>query len=147
MESFDRDNRDLFRVSLHRGHRARSVERVAAQAVDVMADVLRVDSMSKRFGERRALAGVNFSLHPGEFVGLLGPSGAGKSTLFRCIAGLELADSGNALLGEQVLSPLHGHGAGRIAMVFQQFALVDRLQCGIRDEGQARHARVHAVAA
>lgn len=92
-----------------------------------MSDVLRVESMSKRFGERVALAGVNFSLRPREFVGLLGPSGAGKSTLFRCIAGLERADSGRALLGEKILSPLHRHGGGRIAMVFQQFALVDRL--------------------
>ena len=92
-----------------------------------MSDVLRVDSMSKRFGERVALADVSFSLRPGEFVGLLGPSGAGKSTLFRCIAGLQRADFGSALLGEQKLGPLHGHGGGRVAMVFQQFALVDRL--------------------
>ena len=92
-----------------------------------MSSVLRLHSMSKRFGERVALATVSFSLQPGEFVGLLGPSGAGKSTLFRCIAGLERADSGAALLGEQLVGALHRHGGGRIAMVFQQFALVDRL--------------------
>ena len=92
-----------------------------------MSQVLRIDSMSKRFGERVALAGVSFSLRPGEFVGLLGPSGAGKSTLFRCVAGLERADKGSAMLGEKIVGPLHRHGGGRIAMVFQQFALVDRL--------------------
>lgn len=92
-----------------------------------MPNVLRIDSMSKRFGDRFALAGVSFSVRPGEFVGLLGPSGAGKSTLFRCIAGLERADEGSAMLGEQIVRPLHRHCGGRIAMVFQQFALVDRL--------------------
>ncbi len=92
-----------------------------------MPDTLRIESMSKRFGERVALAGVSFSLRPGEFVGLLGPSGAGKSTLFRCIAGLEQPDSGAAWLGDQKLGSLRGHADGRIAMVFQQFALVDRL--------------------
>lgn len=100
---------------------------MAAQAVDLMPDTLRIDLMSKRFGERVALADVSLRLRPGEFVGLLGPSGAGKSTLFRCVAGLEHADSGTALLGEQKLGPLRGHANGRIAMVFQQFALVDRL--------------------
>ena len=92
-----------------------------------MPNVLRIDSMSKRFGDRVALAGVSFIVRPGEFVGLLGPSGAGKSTLFRCIAGLERADEGSAMLGEQIVRPLHRHCGGRIAMVFQQFALVDRL--------------------
>jgi ATPase subunit of ABC transporter with duplicated ATPase domains len=61
--------------------------------------VLTVQSVSKRFADRRVLDAVTFSLDPGEKVGLVGPNGSGKSTLLRIIAGLESPDSGTVRLG------------------------------------------------
>ncbi|WNW13868.1 nitrate/sulfonate/bicarbonate ABC transporter ATP-binding protein [Pseudomonas sp. DTU_2021_1001937_2_SI_NGA_ILE_001] len=68
---------------------------------------------------RTVLQGVDLHLQEGEIVALLGRSGSGKSTLLRIIAGLVLADEGQALYRGR---PIHGPVNG-IAMVFQSFAL------------------------
>lgn len=48
----------------------------------------------KRFGQTRALGGVDLTILAGEVVGLIGPNGAGKTTLIKCLAGLIRPDSG-----------------------------------------------------
>src|ERR1700726_2336883 len=53
---------------------------------------------------RDALRGVSFSLAAGELVSLIGPSGCGKSTLLRLIAGLDSPDSGELLIGSQLIT-------------------------------------------
>ena len=58
------------------------------------SDTLRVDALSKRYGDVCALDHLSVSVEPGEMVVLLGPSGAGKSTLFRCLTWLVRPDSG-----------------------------------------------------
>ncbi len=47
--------------------------------------VLRVERVSKSFGECKAVAEVTFTLGASEIAAVLGPSGAGKTTLFRCL--------------------------------------------------------------
>ena len=81
----------------------------------------------KAFGGRAAIDGVSFGVRRGEFLAVLGPSGAGKTTLFRCLAGLSRLDSGSAHLDGTDVSTLHGRERRRIAVVFQQFNLVNRL--------------------
>ncbi|HTK93121.1 MAG TPA: ABC transporter ATP-binding protein [Verrucomicrobiae bacterium] len=56
--------------------------------------LLEVSGVSKRFGELRALAGVDLRLEAGQIHGLIGPNGSGKSTLMKCIAGALAPDAG-----------------------------------------------------
>jgi ABC-2 type transport system ATP-binding protein len=59
--------------------------------------VMRVDALSKRYGDQHALADVSFDVCEGEVLGLIGANGAGKTTLLEAIAGVLPADSGRLL--------------------------------------------------
>ncbi|HUE39765.1 MAG TPA: ABC transporter ATP-binding protein [Candidatus Binatia bacterium] len=59
-----------------------------------MDAAIAVEGVEKRYGARRALAGVSFTISPGEIVGLLGPNGAGKSTMLSVLATTLRADAG-----------------------------------------------------
>jgi iron complex transport system ATP-binding protein len=50
--------------------------------------MLTVRSLSKRFGDRLVLKGIDLAAGPGQVVAVLGPNGAGKTTIFRCVLGL-----------------------------------------------------------
>lgn len=65
--------------------------------------IVDVAGLHKSFGGQQVLQGVNWSIEPGQVVGLLGRNGAGKSTLLACLLGLREADVGAVtLFGEQV---------------------------------------------
>lgn len=66
--------------------------------------MIRIEHITKRYGEKSALEDVNFSLTKGEFVGLLGVNGAGKSTLMKILCGILKADSGKVFFDNQQLS-------------------------------------------
>ncbi|RVW06029.1 ABC transporter ATP-binding protein [Rhodococcus spongiicola] len=63
---------------------------------DIQTDtpIVELFSVTKTFGNRRVLDGVDLGVRPGEFVSVIGPSGCGKSTIFGIVAGLDDPDSG-----------------------------------------------------
>ena len=76
-----------------------------------------------------ALRGLDFSVHSGEFVGIMGPSGSGKSTLMHILGCLERATEGIYLLGGQDISSVSDRDlslmrANQIGFVFQTFSLI-----------------------
>jgi len=86
---------------------------------------VRVQAMTKRFGLRKEVVGVDqvsFAAPEHCITSLLGPSGSGKSTLLRLVAGLEVPDSGKVEIhGEDVTqTPVRER---RVGFVFQNYAL------------------------
>ena len=93
-----------------------------------MADV-RLEGVSKYFGQ--AVAVNDFSIHvqDREFVSLLGPSGCGKTTTMRCVAGLERPDAGEIYIGDRRVTNLAPRDRD-IALVFQSYALYPHMTTG-----------------
>src|SRR5438093_1409493 len=86
-----------------------------------MASV-RVEALTKRFGDREVVNKVSFQVADGAFAVMLGPSGSGKTTLLRCIAGLELPDSGSVYIGDVLTDELSPRERD-LSMVFQNYSL------------------------
>ncbi|MEU8362958.1 ABC transporter ATP-binding protein [Nonomuraea sp. NPDC048882] len=84
--------------------------------------MLKIDGVSRRFGDVTALDGVSLEIGQGEFFALLGPSGCGKTTLLRIIAGFETPDAGAVTLdGDDLLSLQPNRRP--ISLMFQSYAL------------------------
>jgi ABC-type sugar transport system ATPase subunit len=86
-----------------------------------MADI-RLQSISKRFGDVEVIPGIDLTMPDGQVTVLLGPSGCGKSTLLRIIAGLETPSGGDVLIGGRVMNDVPPADRG-CALVFQNYAL------------------------
>lgn len=88
--------------------------------------IIKIENLSKAFGELEVLKDINVSIKEGEVVSVIGPSGSGKSTFLRCINLLEEPNNGKIIYDGKVINEggcdkraLHRE----IGMVFQRFNL------------------------
>ena len=72
-----------------------------------MSSVISVNSLTKQFGNARAVSNLSFDVVPGVVTGFLGPNGSGKSTTMRMIMGLDTPSSGTALVNGKPYSELN----------------------------------------
>lgn len=101
--------------------------------------VLTIDELHKYFGNpsnlTRALNGISFTVHRGEFVAIMGPSGCGKTTLLNCISTIDRASSGHVYLQGTDITTLGNRDVAafrgkQLGFVFQDANLLDTLTIG-----------------
>jgi iron(III) transport system ATP-binding protein len=83
---------------------------------------VRLESLTKKFGDLIAVNHINLEISEGELCTLLGPSGCGKTTTLRCIAGFYFPDEGEIFFGEKPVSRV-SPSKRNTGMVFQNYAL------------------------
>ena len=102
--------------------------------------------VTKSYGSHQALAGIDLTIAPGEFIALLGPSGCGKTTALRALSGLERIDTGRIVIdGDDVAEvPTNRRDIG---MVFQSYSLfphmtvLENVEFGLRMRKVGRDER------
>ena len=116
--------------------------------------VIRLENLSKSYGDTEVLHGINLEMQDAEFTVLVGPSGCGKSTTLRMIAGLESVSSGEIFIADKPVSKLEPKERD-LAMVFQDYALYPHMNVfknmsfALRLQKRPKHEiaeKVHAVA-
>jgi D-xylose transport system ATP-binding protein len=93
------------------------------------APTLELRKISKSFGSVQALRDADFEVRSGEVMALVGDNGAGKSTLIKCVAGINLIDSGEIYFDGKPVT-IHGpKDAAKLGIefVYQDLALCDNL--------------------
>jgi heme exporter protein A len=88
--------------------------------------IVEVAELARAFGSRKAVAGVTFSLAPGDCLAVFGPNGAGKTTLLRILAGLLKPSSGSARLAGVPL-PGGSRARSRVGLISHHTMLYEAL--------------------
>lgn len=108
----------------------------AAQAADVVAEIIRLVDVSKVYGSGdatvRALDDVSLSVREGDFLAVMGPSGSGKSTLMHILGCLDVPTTGEYRFAGEDVSRMNERDLAsirnrRIGFVFQQFHLLSSM--------------------
>ncbi|MEN6369692.1 MAG: ABC transporter ATP-binding protein [Thermotogota bacterium] len=98
-------------------------------ATHEQAIALRVDEISKHFGDLVAVDRLSLDVHRGEILGFLGPNGAGKTTALRMMCGLLRPDGGTIEINGKPLVPGRSRGIREIGVAPQNLVIWETLTC------------------
>jgi multiple sugar transport system ATP-binding protein len=87
---------------------------------------LKLDQLTKVFGDLMAVNDICIDIFDNEFVCILGPSGCGKTTTLNLLSGLEVPTSGNIILDDKVINKLPPQKRD-IGLIFQDYALFENM--------------------
>ncbi len=90
-------------------------------------EAISVSNLRRAFGDREAVKGIHFDVHPGEVFGFLGPNGAGKTTTIKILCTLLKPTAGQAWVGGHDVTQEKDAVRRSIGLVFQDPALDERL--------------------
>ena len=91
-----------------------------------MSEAIRIENVTKRFGDQVAVNDISLEIEQGEFFSLLGPSGCGKTTTLRMLAGFEVPSDGRIMLDGKPVENVPPYKRD-VNMVFQSYALFEHL--------------------
>ncbi len=91
------------------------------------ANVVSIDNLVKRYGEKIAVDHFTLNIEEGEILGLLGPNGSGKTTTINCLLSLLQYDKGNIKIFGRSMSPSAYDIKSQIGVVMQNVAVIDTL--------------------
>ena len=94
-----------------------------------MSCTIKTNGITKAFGSKTVLGGIDLDIKSGEIFGLLGPSGAGKTTLIKILTGQLSQDSGKAYIGGKDSRKLNGADRKHFGITMDNFGLYERLSC------------------
>lgn len=94
-----------------------------------MSNAIEINNMSKSFGQKKVLNGINLSIGKGDIFGLLVPSGAGKTTLIKILTGQLKAEQGTSLIDSVNSQQLKGEDYSRFGIMMDNFGVYERLNC------------------
>ncbi|MDZ7925164.1 MAG: polyamine ABC transporter ATP-binding protein [Marinagarivorans sp.] len=122
----------------------------AANTTNDDEPIVRIENLTKAFGNTYAVDDISLTIHKGEFFSLLGASGCGKSTLLRMIAGFEMPTSGKIFIDGKEISKVPAYKRP-VNMMFQSYALFPHMSVeenigfGLKQEGMPQSLRQERI--
>ncbi|MCV7152055.1 ABC transporter ATP-binding protein [Mycolicibacterium pyrenivorans] len=120
---------------------------------DTVAAAVAARGISKSFGDRQVLSGVDLDLPEGTITAVLGPSGCGKTTLLRILAGFETPDAGTVRIAGELVAggtttvPVHRRRVGLMPQegaLFPHLSVAENIAFGM-DRATRRDARARVA--
>ena len=98
-------------------------------ATEKKKPIVKVENVHKTFKKTKAVSGVSFHVHQGEYIALLGPNGAGKTTMVEMIEGIQKPDRGDILVDQMKWSKNKKEISQILGISLQETRFFEKVKC------------------